>query len=109
MYTLHFYAGTHGDDLRQRMDTSLADGLPIFVSEWGTSRADGSSGVFLTKSAQWLDCLEARGVSWVNWSLCDKNDTSAALIPGTSADKQSFTAEDLTASGQFVFSRLSAN
>ena len=45
MYTLHFYAGTHGAELRQRIDSALSAGLPIFVSEWGTSRADGSGGV----------------------------------------------------------------
>ena len=28
MYTLHFYAGTHGDWLRQRADQALAQGLP---------------------------------------------------------------------------------
>lgn len=51
MYTLHFYAGTHGQELRQRVDAALAAGAPIFVSEWGTSRADGSGGVFLEASA----------------------------------------------------------
>jgi len=50
MYTLHFYAGTHGAQLRTRMDAALAQGLPLFVSEWGTSRADGSGGVFLEQA-----------------------------------------------------------
>lgn len=107
MYTLHFYAGTHGDWLRQRADQALAQGLPLFVSEWGTSRADGSGGVYLAESRQWLDFLESRGISWANWSLCDKNETSAALKPGTSPYKV-WTDSDLTPSGQFVFSRLSS-
>ena len=106
MYTLHFYAGTHGADLRQRVDDALARGLPIFVSEWGTSRADGSGGVFLEESKVWLDFLDERGISWCNWSLCDKNETSAALRPGVSPEK-SWGQEDLTESGRFVFSRFS--
>lgn len=105
MYSLHFYAGTHGEWLRQRVDDCLNKGLPIFVSEWGTSRADGSGGVFLEESGVWLDFLEARGISWCNWSLCDKNETSAALKPGTSPDG-TWTEADLTESGRFVFSRL---
>lgn len=103
MYTLHFYAGTHGQALRERIDRALADGLPVFVSEWGTSRADGSGGVFLEESKQWLDFLHERGISWCNWSLCDKDETSAALKPGTDPEN-TWTEEDLTESGKFVFS-----
>lgn len=106
MYTLHFYAGTHGADLRQRIDGALAKGLPVFVSEWGTSRADGSGGVFLQASRVWLDFLDARGISWCNWSLCDKNETSAALRPGTRPGGP-WGQGELTESGQFVFSRFS--
>ena len=35
MYTLHFYAGTHKDDLRNRLESYAQNGLPIFVSEFG--------------------------------------------------------------------------
>ena len=28
MYTLHFYAGTHGKELQERLENALADGLP---------------------------------------------------------------------------------
>lgn len=107
MYTLHFYAGTHGQALRERIDAVRAQGFAVFISEWGTSRADGSGGVFLTESAQWLDFLDRRGMSWCNWSLCDKNETSAALRPGASPSGV-WGPEDLTASGQFVFSRFGA-
>lgn len=106
MYTLHFYAGTHGADLRQRIDGALAKSLPIFVSEWGTSRADGSGGVFLEESKVWLDFLDERGISWCSWSLCDKNETSAALRPGTDPNGP-WEWGELTESGQFVFSRFS--
>lgn len=105
MYTLHFYAGTHGKELRDRIDSAMAAGLPVFISEWGTSRADGSGGVFLSEAGLWLDFLEGRGISWCNWSLCDKNETSAALRPGTSPEAV-WTENDLTESGRFVFLRL---
>ncbi len=105
MYTCHFYAGTHGQWLRDRMDAALAAGLPIFVSEWGTSAADGSGGVFLDAAAEWLDFLDARGISWCNWSLCDKGETSAALHPGVSPTGP-WTEADLSDSGRFVFSRF---
>ena len=105
MYTLHFYAGTHGAELRSRIDSALSQGLAVFVSEWGTSRADGSGGVFLEESAVWLDFLDARGISWCAWSLCDKDETSAVLRPGAPAGGP-WSGEDLSPSGQFVFSRF---
>ena len=105
MYTFHFYAGTHGAELRKRIDDVRAKGLAVFVSEWGTSRADGSGGVFLNESGEWLDFLDERGLSWANWSLCDKNETSAALKPGTPNDRL-WTDSDLSESGRFVFSRF---
>ncbi len=105
MYTLHFYAGTHGAELRRRIDDALKKGAPVFVSEWGTSRADGGGGVFPSESAEWLDFLNARGISWANWSLCDKNETSAALKPGT-PNNRAWTESDLSESGRFVFSHF---
>ena len=105
MYTLHFYAGTHGQWLRDRITQAQAQGLPVFVSEWGTSRADGGGGVFPAETKAWLDYLDARGISWCNWSLCDKNESSAALKPGTPATR-AWTAADLSESGKLVFGAL---
>lgn len=105
MYTCHFYAGTHGESLRTRIDQALSQGLPVFVSEWGTSRADGSGGVFLKESEVWMDFLAERNISWANWSLCDKEETSAALRPGTDPNGP-WCESDLTESGKFVFSQF---
>lgn len=102
MYTLHFYAGTHGKELQDRLENALADGLPVFVSEWGASRADGSGGVFPEETKVWLELLKEHSISWCGWSLCDKEETSAALKPGTSPDK-SWTEEDLSESGRLMF------
>lgn len=104
LYTLHFYAGTHGDDLRQKCLKALAMGAPVFVSEWGTSAADGSGGVFLRESDEWLDFLATHTISWCNWSLGDRDETSAALLPG--APLGNWTSEQLSESGRYVFAKL---
>jgi endoglucanase len=57
--------------------------------------------VYIKESEEWLTFLEQRGISWANWSLCDKNETSAALKSGTSAEN--WTKDNLTESGLFVF------
>ena len=102
MYTLHFYAGTHGKDLQNRLEKAFGDGLPVFVSEWGTSRADGSGGVFSEEAKTWLALLSKYNISWCGWSLCDKNETSAALKPGTAPDR-AWTENDLSESGKLMF------
>lgn len=99
MYTCHFYAGTHTDWLRQRI---LDCGLPVFVSEWGTSAADGNGGVYLEEAQRWIDFMNEHGISWANWSLCDKNESSAALRGGANAE-DGIGEDELTDSGKFVF------
>ncbi len=104
MYTLHFYAGTHGAVLLGKLDAALKLGAPVFVSEWGTSQASGAGGVYLEAADAWLNELEERGISWVNWSLCDKNESSAALMPGAPAG--GWSEGNLSPSGRYVMNRL---
>lgn len=102
MYTCHFYAGTHTEWLRQRI---VDCGLPVFVSEWGTSAADGNGGVYLDEAQKWIDFMNERGISWANWSLCDKNESSAALQSGANAD-DGISESELSESGKFVFNNF---
>jgi endoglucanase len=101
MYTAHFYAGTHGQWLRDRIDYARNKGLAIFVTEWGTSDASGGGGVYLTESKQWTDFMASRKISWANWSLADKAEASAALNPGASTSG-GWTDSNLSTSGKFV-------
>lgn len=101
MYALHFYAGTHGQFLRDKANYALSKGAPIFVTEWGTSDASGNGGVFLDQSREWLNFLNSKNISWVNWNLSDKQESSSALKPGASKTG-GWRLSDLSASGTFV-------
>ena len=105
LYACHFYAGTHGQALREKIDNALAQQAAVFISEWGTSSADGNDGIYLEQSETWLQFMAARKLSWANWSLCDKAESSAALNPNTPPDKN-WTDDDLSPSGAFVFSHF---
>ena len=105
MYTCHFYAGTHGKWLQDKIDAARSRGAAIFISEWGTSAADGNGGIFLDNAGQWLNFLAARNLSWCNWSLCDKAESSAALNPGADPNG-GWTDSNLSSSGKFVFARF---
>lgn len=103
LYALHFYAGTHGQSLRDKIDAARAKGAAIFVSEWGTSDASGNGGPYPSETQTWLTFMQERNLSWANWSLCDKNEASAALMPGASPGG-GWTDDNLSPSGKIVFS-----
>lgn len=108
MYTLHFYAGTHRQSLRDRASAALAKGLPIFVTEWGTTDASGDGPLYLTEAQTWIDWMNQHKISWVNWSFCNKSEGSAILksfagMNGPWKDSQ------LTDSGKWVKSKISGD
>jgi aryl-phospho-beta-D-glucosidase BglC (GH1 family) len=105
MYTCHFYAGTHTQWLRDRIADVRSKGIPVFVSEWGMSDASGSGGIYSEESQKWLDFMSENNISWANWSLCDKNESSAAVQNGADIS-DGISYDELSESGKFVFSHF---
>ncbi len=101
MYALHFYAGTHKQELRDRVK-NVINKIPLIVSEWGTSDASGTNGNYFDESKNWLEFLEENNISWINWSLTNKNETSAILKENTYVVND----ENLTESGLFIKSQI---
>ncbi|WP_181308866.1 glycoside hydrolase family 5 protein [Rufibacter sp. XAAS-G3-1] len=85
MYTLHFYAATHKQELRDRGDYALRKGLPLFISESAGMEASGDGPLNEAEWQRWLDWAEDRHISWVTWSVSDKNETCSVLLPSASA------------------------
>lgn len=105
MYAFHFYAGTHTlDSFKGKIEAALANGAPVFVTEWGTTQSSGDGGVYIEEAEKWLDYLNEKNISWANWSLCNKAEDSAALKSG--ADAADWGYDDLSESGRFVVSSL---
>jgi len=103
MYTLHFYAGTHGEELRKKADDALSKGLPLFVTECGTSEASGGGGTFIKQSHEWLSFLQKRNISWINWSVNNKGEESGVLVFNADRDaKGGWKDSDLSESGKFI-------
>ena len=85
MYTVHFYAATHKQYLRDRMAQAIADGIPVFVSECGGCEASGDGCVDTDEFNKWVDCMEKLKVGWACWALADKNETCSMLLPRAKA------------------------
>lgn len=103
MYTLHFYAGSHGQFLRDKAKAALDKGLPLFVTECGTSQATGGGGVFEPEFLEWLSFLQKHRISWINWSLTNKGEDSGILIMNADREgKGGWTDKELSPSGKFI-------
>ncbi len=106
MYTLHFYAGTHGQYLRDKAQAALTAGLPLFVSEFGISDASGNGGLNTAEGKQWLDFLDKNKISYVAWNLSNK-DESSALIGSSCQKTTGWKKNDLSDWGKWYTARLS--
>lgn len=105
MYTLHFYAATHKDDLRNKMVAAVKKKLPIFVTEFGICDASGNGSIDEKSANTWIKTLNKYGISYCMWSLSNKDESASMLLPScnkTSGLKNS----DLRESGKWLFKTL---
>ncbi|MBC7388757.1 MAG: cellulase family glycosylhydrolase [Opitutaceae bacterium] len=84
-YTLHYYAASHKQWLRDAATAAMNKGIALFVTEYGTCEASGNGILDATESKLWWDFLEKNSIGHCNWSAADLGETSAALKTGTGA------------------------
>lgn len=111
-YVFHFYAGTHSVGSYGGAVTSCkSGGNAVFITEWGTTTADGKSDANTSASSEWTNFMEQNKISNCNWSLRQKvtkignaSDEGSAMFAGDKAlTKQSELASaSYTNSGNFV-------
>jgi endoglucanase len=104
-YTLHFYANTHKQALRDKAKTALDRGIALFVTEWGTCSADGNGSINEGETRTWLSFLNGQSISWANWALNDKPEACSAVQP-TGGSVGPWRDDQLTPSGRLVKSSL---
>ncbi|CAC9975618.1 MULTISPECIES: glycoside hydrolase family 5 protein [Flavobacterium] len=98
MYTMHFYAATHGKELRDRTDQALKRGIPIFISESAGMEASGDGPLNLRAWQEYIDWMESKKLSWITWSVSDKDETCSILQKTAKSDGK-WKDEDLKESG----------
>ena len=101
MYTLHFYAGTHKDDLRNRLETCVQNNLPVFVSEFGMCEASGNGANDFVSTTKWLDLLNKYQISFCCWNLANK-DESSSVFKASSTALSDWTDDDFNESGRWI-------
>ncbi len=105
LYTLHFYAATHGQDVRDMVEEVSQKGLPIFVTEYGVTAASGDVPRDLDSADLWIDLLEREGISYCMWSF-SKVAEACSVIRSTVPKYKGFTREDYTKTGLWLMDTL---
>ena len=98
MYTVHFYAGTHKQWLRDRTDEAMKNGIPVFISESGGMEASGDGKMDYVEWQKYFDWMNDHKLSWITWSISDKKETCSMLLPSASS-KGNWKTSDLNESG----------
>ncbi|MGZ5287581.1 MAG: glycoside hydrolase family 5 protein [Flavisolibacter sp.] len=101
MYTLHFYAATHKEELRKRADYALSKGLPLFISESAGMEATGNGPLNVEEWENWIDWAEKNKISWITWSVSDKDET-CSVLQKSAASTGGWKESDLKESGILI-------
>jgi endoglucanase len=110
LYTLHFYSGTHKQSLIDRAEAAVKSGLPIFITEWGATDADGGlDGILDPKDLEvaqlWHNWMNKRYVSHAAWKLDGGKDTSCIFKAGTPVGG-GWTEDQFSGHAPFVRDRM---
>ena len=108
LYTLHFYSCTHTDWLRGKAETAIAEGAPLFVTEWGATNADGGldGAVCLQDAGVWHEWMDAYGIGWTAWKLDNCPQDSTCLLTPNAPKNGGWTSKYLRGHGTFVRARM---
>ncbi|MCF0215164.1 MAG: glycoside hydrolase family 5 protein [Fibrobacteraceae bacterium] len=114
-YVFHFYAATHSlGSFQSRITSAINGGNAVFITEWGTTNADGDGEPSANNTSQWTSFMDQNNISNCNWSL--RNQTSSidgaseksALLAGsnTLTTQSDLESASYTTSGNIVKSYL---
>ncbi|MEM7116288.1 MAG: glycoside hydrolase family 5 protein [Chloroflexota bacterium] len=95
-YSLHFYVGSHGNGVRQQAETALANGVALFVTEWGIWPEEwGPDGM---DANDWMAFVDEHQLSWANWAISNKSEPPSFFNLGSNPT--------VTENGRFVQNQL---
>jgi endoglucanase len=95
MYSVHYYAATHTDYFRQKAQYAIDRHLPIFMSECAAMTHTGDGVLDMDSWETWQKMADDNNISWIAWSLSDKQETCSMLRPNTTPDAQLWSEETL--------------
>ncbi len=105
IYSVHFYASTHKEDLRNKVQSAIDSGIPVIISEFGLCDASGSGSIDYDQSDAWFDLIEEYNLSYIGWNLSNKVETSS-LIDSSCSKISGFSEDELSDSGRYLKGKM---
>jgi len=101
VYSLHFYAATHKQYLRDKAIEALNNGAALFISEYGTCEHTGNGIIDYQEVKKWFNFMDEYNLSWCNWSVSDKDET-ASILKRSASPTGIWSIDDLSESGRLI-------
>ena len=102
MYSVHYYAATHKQWLRDRIKDCHDKGYAVLISEFGVCDASGNGTNDLEEARRWFDFLDSLGIGYFNWAMGNKDEACCAFRPSTNISAGKWADDDLTESGLYI-------
>ncbi|KAF7765068.1 hypothetical protein PCIT_b1206 [Pseudoalteromonas citrea] len=104
MYTFHFYAASHLEFYRTRLDNA-SDALPVFVTEWGSQKYTGDGENDFISTQAYIDLMKRKKISWTNWNYSDDIRSGAVWKQGA-CRTSNFTDSQLKEAGMWLKNQI---
>lgn len=104
-YSLHFYAATHKQNLRDKAKKAIDKGLCLLVTEYGVCDSSGNGALDLKEADTWIDFLNKNQIGYIAWNLSNKAETSS-MIKASCSKVNGFTKDDMSKGGQWFLDML---
>lgn len=105
MYSLHFYAATHGEEFRIMTEELSGKGLPIFATEFGITTSGGGSPIDIGSADEWIALLERERISYCMWAFSNVPEACSAVRSGVHK-YSGYEREDFTETGLWLMDTL---
>ena len=97
-YTVHFYAATHKENIRSKVDVAHDAGLCVFISEFSICDASGNGAIDYGSADEWFALIDKYNLSYAGWNVSNKDETSS-LIKSSCSKTSDWTEDDLSETG----------
>ena len=79
LYSVHYYAASHGDDYRAKAEKAISNGLPLIVSECGSMENTGDGPIDYESWGKWMELADRHKLSVLMWDIADKDETCSMV------------------------------
>ncbi|MGN0437707.1 MAG: cellulase family glycosylhydrolase [Lachnospiraceae bacterium] len=100
MYAVHFYASTHKQEIRDKVEKARDKGLAVIISECSICEASGNGSINYDEANAWADLIAEDNLSFFAWNLSNKDEQSS-LLKSSVTKTSGFTKDDLSETGKW--------